>query len=73
MYFSCETIYKIVQNEILERKDEYIDKLTPDMVYAAVSPLILTSGENARTIKYKVQQVIEELLFQEIHEKMKCK
>ena len=71
--FSCETIYKIVQNEILERKDEYIDKLTPDMVYAAVSPLILTSGENARTIKYKVQQVIEELLFQEIHEKMKCK
>lgn len=71
--FSCETIYKIVQNEILERKDEYIDKLTPDMVYAAVSPIILTSGENARTIKYKVQQVIEELLFQEIHEKMKCK
>lgn len=53
--------------------NEYIDKLTPDMVYAAVSPLILTSGENARTIKYKVQQVIEELLFQEIHEKMKCK
>ena len=56
-----------------ERKDEYNDKLTPDMVYAAVSPLILTSGEKARTIKYNVQQVIEELLFQEIHEKMKCK
>lgn len=68
--FSCKTIYKIVQNEISERKDEYTDKLTPDMVYAAVSPRISTSGENARTIKYKIQQVIEELLFQEIQEKM---
>ena len=45
-------------------------KLTPEMVYAAVSPRISTSGENARTIKYKVQQVIEELLFQEVMEKM---
>lgn len=68
--FSCDTIYKIVQNEILARKDEYDTKLTPEMVYAAVSPLISTSGENARTIKYKVQQVIEELLFQEVLEKM---
>jgi hypothetical protein len=25
-----------------------------------------TSGENARTIKHKVQDVIEELLFQEV-------
>ena len=40
------------------------------MVYAAVSPLISTSGENARTIKYKVQQVIEELLFQDVLEEM---
>lgn len=38
------------------------------MIYAAVSPLISISGENARTIKYKVQQVIEELLFQEIQD-----
>lgn len=68
--FNCETIYHIVQNEILARKEEYDSKLTPEMVYAAVSPLISTSGENARTIKYKVQQVIEELLFQEVLEKM---
>ena len=68
--FNCETIYQIVQNEILARKEEYDSKLTPEMVYAAVSPLISTSGENARTIKYKVQQVIEELLFQEVLEKM---
>ena len=40
------------------------------MVYAAVSPLVSATGENARTIKYKVQQVIEELLFQEVVEKM---
>ena len=68
--FSCETIYQIVQNEILARKEEYDSKITSEMVYAAVSPLISTSGENARTIKYKVQQVIEELLFQEVLEKM---
>ena len=70
--FSCETIYQIVQNEILARKDEYASKLTPEMVYAAVSPLISTSGENARTIKYKVQLVIEQLLFQEVLEKSVC-
>lgn len=40
------------------------------MVYGAVSPLVSATGENARTIKYKVQQVIEELLFQEVVEKM---
>lgn len=66
--FSCETIYTIVMNEIESRKEEYQDKLSPEMVYAAVSPLIGVKGENARTIKYKVQQVIEELLFQEVVE-----
>lgn len=35
-----------------------------------ISEFISTSGENARTIKYKVQQVIEELLFREIQEKV---
>lgn len=64
--FNCDTIYNIVQNEIASRKDEYASKLSPEMVYAAVSPLISTSGENARTIKHKVQDVIEELLFQEV-------
>ena len=48
--------------EISERKAEYNDKISPDAIYAAVSPLVSTSGENARTIKYKVQQVIEDLL-----------
>ena len=64
--FSCEDIYQIVKNEIESRKEEYQDILSPEMIYAAVSPLIQTEGENARTIKYKVQQVIEDLLFREI-------
>ena len=68
--FDHSTIYEIVKNEIDARKDEYKDKLTSDMVYAAVSPFISTAGENARTIKYKVQQVIEELLFQDVVEQL---
>lgn len=36
------------------------------MIYAAVSPVISTQGENARTIKCKVQQVIEDLLFEDV-------
>lgn len=68
--FGSDTIYKIVQNEILSREDEYEGRLTSDMVYAAVSPLVSTSGENARTIKYKVQRIIEELLFQEVQAEM---
>lgn len=64
--FSGETIYSITLNEIESRYDEYKDLFTPEMIYAEVSPLISAVGENARTIKYKVQKVIEELLFQEI-------
>lgn len=69
--FGCDTIYAIVKKEIESRKMEYEDKLTSEMVYAIVSPLVSATGENARTIKYKVQQVIEELLFQEVLEKLK--
>ncbi|MCD7799364.1 MAG: AAA family ATPase [Akkermansiaceae bacterium] len=68
--FNCDTIYAIVRHEIDLRKSEYEGKLTTEMVYAAVSPLIFATGENARTIKYKVQQVIEELLFKEVKEKI---
>ena len=68
--FSTEDIYRIAMNEIESRKSEYEGKLTPDRVYAAVSPHIEVKGENARTIKYKVQQVIEDLLFQEVEEQL---
>ncbi len=64
--FSCDTIYEVVQHEIMLREHEYATKLTPEKIYDAVSPLVSTSGENARTIKYKVQRIIEELLFQEV-------
>lgn len=68
--FNCNIIYALVKKEIEARKTEYDGKLTPEMVYAAVSPFISTTNENARTVKYKVQRVIEELLFEEIREKM---
>lgn len=68
--FGCETIYAIVRNEIAAREQEYKGKLTQEEIYAAVSPLVSTVGENARTIKYKIQKVIEELLFQEVIDKM---
>lgn len=64
--FDCNTIYTIVKNEISMREEEYAEKLSPELVYAAVSPLLATCGENARTIKYKVQQVIEDLLFKDV-------
>ncbi|MEG1432764.1 AAA family ATPase [Eubacterium sp.] len=63
--FSCNTIHDIVLNEILSRKEEYQDRLTPEIIYAMVSTMISTQGENARTIKNKVQQVVEELLFKD--------
>ena len=52
--FTCKTIYAITKNEIEARKEEYQGKMTSDMVYAAVCPMIGTKGENARTIKHKV-------------------
>ena len=68
--FNCNIIYALVKKEIESRKAEYNGKLTPEMVYAAVSPFISTTNENARTVKYKVQRVIEELLFEEVRDKM---
>ena len=68
--FSSITIYDVVMREIKSRKNEYKDKLTSDMVYEAVSPLIYATGENARTIKYKIQKVIEDLLFKEIEQEI---
>lgn len=64
--FSSNAIYTIVMNEIKDREEEYKGKLTPEMIYAAVSPMIRTKGENARTIKNKIQQVIEDFLFDDV-------
>lgn len=64
--FDSETIYHLVLKEIADRVDEYSGLLTADDIYEAVSPLVSTQEENARTIKQKVQKVIEELLFLKI-------
>ena len=68
--FDTDTIYSIVMNEINSREEEYKGKITPNEIYTRVSPMIGTKGENARTIKYKIQQTIEELLFKEIEDEL---
>lgn len=64
--FSSSEIYNLIIKELNDRKDEFNDILSVDEVYCEVSSKINSSGENARTIKYKVQQVIEELLFRDV-------
>ncbi|MDE8281081.1 AAA family ATPase [Erysipelothrix rhusiopathiae] len=64
--FSIDTIYQIVQKEILDRSDEYSDLFTVHDIYREVCNRVNLTGENARTIKYKVQEVIEHLLFSRI-------
>lgn len=71
--FDVKTIYDITMKEILLREDEYKDKIESDEIYKKVSPLIKSSDENARTIKQKVQKVIEELLFLEVKNKIDFK
>lgn len=64
--FSPQTIYEITMKEIEARKEEYGDMISPERIYEIVSKEISTKNENARTIKFKVQQVIEKLLFKEV-------
>ena len=64
--FSPQTIYEITMKEIESRKEEYGDMISPERIYEIVSKEISTKNENARTIKFKVQQVIENLLFKEV-------
>lgn len=65
--FNTDTIHNIVLNEIRSREKEYTSKLTEEQIYAKVSQLIMATGENARTIKNKIQQVIEDLMFEDIN------
>lgn len=61
--FNSETILKIVCKELDDRYEEYKDYFTKEEIYSIVSEQILATGENARTIKNKIQKVLEELLF----------
>lgn len=62
--FSKENIYRITKKEIHDRKPEYSEFFTEEDLYKFVSPRIKVNGENARTIKNKIQFAIEELMFQ---------
>lgn len=64
--FTIETILSITMNEIKSHCVECNGKLDTNEVYDRVSVLINSKGENARTIKNKVQNIVEEMLFEEI-------
>lgn len=64
--FSPKTVYEITMNEIRSKVSECPEKLSVDGLYKMVSPTIQSTGENARTIKNKVQAAVETLLFQEV-------
>lgn len=64
--FSPQTVYEIAMNEIRSKVAECPEVLSVDELYKAVSPTIQVAGENARTIKNKVQAAVETLLFQEV-------
>ena len=49
--------------ELDDKYEEYKDYFSKEEVYSIVSKRILSQGENARTIKNKIQAVLEELLF----------
>ncbi len=66
--FNEKTIYDITMSEIASHVKECGDRFTVDEAYSRVSPSIQAAGENARTIKNKVQEVIEDMLFDEIRQ-----
>ena len=66
--FSSETIFKITKKEIHDKYDEYKEYFSEEEIYNIVSGKILSNGENARTIKNKIQAEIEQLLFNKLFE-----
>lgn len=64
--FNEKTIFDITMSEIEVHVKECEGRFTTEQIYHAVCPKIQTSGENARTIKNKVQETIEDMLFKEV-------
>lgn len=64
--FDEKTIFNITMSEIEVHVKECKGRFTNEQIYQAVSPKIQTKGENARTIKNKVQETIEDMLFEEV-------
>ncbi len=69
--FTPQTIYEITMKEIQEKYSDYKEWYTPEQIYRLVSPKINTKNENARTIKSKIQEVIEKLLFEQVKSSFK--
>lgn len=65
--FSTDTIHELIIKELSIRNEEVGDKIDENEIYKIVSRRIRCSGENARTIKYKIQQVIEDILYDDIN------
>lgn len=63
--FSSNTIYKLIIKELDDRIEDYKDICSQDYMYNIVSKKVKANGENARTIKNKIQETIEEILFRE--------
>ena len=68
--FSPQTIFQITMNEIRDKVTECSGRFSEADIYRAVAPRIKSTGENARTIKNKVQMIFEELLFEDVADKM---
>ena len=62
--FTPNTIRMITDMEISHYVDGSDGALCKEGIYARVSPKINVTGENARTIKNKVQQEVEQVLFE---------
>ena len=57
-------IVKPFSKELDDKYDEYKEYFSKEEIYSLVSNRILNTGENARTIKNKIQVVIEDQLFE---------
>lgn len=64
--FNEKTIFDITMSEIQTHVKECGERFTVDQIYQAVCPKIQATGENARTIKNKVQETVEDMLFREV-------
>ena len=66
--FSHATINELLKKEIESRKSEFEKYLSMDEVYNAAIKIIKVKDENGRTIKLKVQKVIEDCLYDQLKE-----
>ena len=64
--FSPDVIFQIVMKELEARQSEFKEKYSIDDVYRVVSSQLNCKGENARTIKNKIQQFIEDMMFEDV-------